>query len=153
MQKIASGDHPMYNFSKPKRTGPGVWYMFMLMSAHAKTPAEMISVCNHIRLFCDFFGCGECSGDCKIYISKNSPEDSIGTDRGLFDWVVEFMNAVNYKLGKPGYNKDILYRMVTEKGINFCEGDCNGDKKIANKANSVDQKHTGTLHLKIVGKR
>lgn len=141
MQQVAPPSHPMYNFSDPKRVGPGTWYMFMLMSANAKTRGERVAVCNHIRLFCEFFKCSECSGHCKKYIEENNPEETICSERGLFDWVVTFMNAVNYRLGKPAYDKDTLYRMVTEKGLNVCTSDCGGGHQ---------EKKTTTLQKKYV---
>jgi len=129
MSDVAPPDHPMYNWSNPKRVGPGVWYMFMLMSCHAETMEQRVWVCSQIHLFCDYFKCGECNGHCHEYIANKPPENSAETKDELFDWVVTFMNAVNKRIGKPTYDRNILFKTFTEQGFNFCDSDC--DKKEA----------------------
>jgi hypothetical protein len=119
-----SDEHPMYNWSNPKRVGPGAWYMFMLMSCHAKTKSERLWVCNQIRLFCDFFKCGECNGHCDEYIQNNPPEDKLEGEYELFEWIVNFMNAVNARLHKDLYDINILFRTFTEQEFKLCEAGC-----------------------------
>lgn len=126
--QFAPPDSPMYDWSNPKRVGPGVWYMFMLMSRYAEDKAERAWICAQIRLFCDHFKCGDCSGHCKKYIEQHPPECSINSKYGLFHWVVTFMNAVNKRLGKPLYDENILFRIFDEPEFKFCSADCNASK-------------------------
>jgi len=125
-----SSEHPMYDWSNPRRVGPGAWYMFMLMACQNKDKAERAWVCTQIRLFCDYFKCGDCSGHCHKYISENPPEEFLEEEYGLFDWVVRFMNAVNRRLGRPLYDRDILLRTFTQQEFKFCEAGC-GQKDAA----------------------
>lgn len=129
MQRLAPQSHPMYNWSDPKRIGPGAWYMFMITAIHAKTRSERATVCNSIRLFCDFFGCKECSGHCKEYIEENPPEVAISSQRSLFDWIVTFMNSVNHRNKKPAYDKEYLYNLLTDSSIPVCGTNCGGEVK------------------------
>lgn len=126
-----SSDHPMYNWSNPKRVGPGTWYMFMLMSCHAKDKLARVWVCSQIRLFCDYFKCGDCSGHCHKYINEHPPEAAVEGEYELFDWVVTFMNAVNARLGKPLYDRNILLKTFTQQEFKVCDSYCSEKKAAA----------------------
>lgn len=142
MSEVAPPEHPMYNWSDPKRVGPGAWYLFMLMSCQSKSKNERLWVCTQIRLFCDFFKCGECNGHCHNYITAHPPEDAIETEYGLFDWVVVFMNAVNTRLGKPTYDRDILFQTFTIQEFKFCDKDCGAAKHSKKEAYLRKQQET-----------
>src|SRR4030042_4366227 len=131
-QIIAPTDDEMYKkFSRPGDTGRGVWYLLMLKAAHSTSNTDRLSICNDLRLFCDWFGCGECRGHCKDYTTKNPPENHIKSEKELFNYIVTFMNAVNHRLGKPGYDKNYLFAMVTVKEFKPCEKDCGNKNAVS----------------------
>ena len=128
--KVAPPDSEMYNWSDPRRVGPGVWYMFMLMSCHAQDTTQKAWVCAQIRLFCDYFKCGDCSGHCKEYLNNFPPEEAIKRKEkhALFKWAVTFMNAVQFRLGKPIYDYKIMKKLFTKQEFKFCTADCGQSK-------------------------
>lgn len=129
-QLIAPADHPMYNWSKPGRVGPGSWYTFLLSAYISDTPEKRTQTCDLIRAFCDHFKCGDCSGHCKKYVEANPPELACKTPRTLFNWIITFMNAVNYRLTKPGYDDGIMWQLFDSKEFHFCNKDCDGKKEV-----------------------
>jgi hypothetical protein len=155
INKVAPADHPMYDWTDPKRVGPGAWYMFMLMSCHAKDKIERLWVCTQIRLFCDYFKCGDCNGHCHKYIEEHPPEETIDSDKGLFDWVVVFMNAVNERLGKLIYDRDILLKTFTQQEFKFCGSGCGqkDTKSHSKEATFNTAARQPTIHYSGVGRR
>ena len=131
-QVIATADHPMYNWASPERVGPGSWYTFLLSAYNSDTQEKRMQTCALIRAFCDHFKCGDCSGHCKEYVTTHPPELAADCARLLFEWVITFMNAVNHRLGKPGYHVDIMWDFFDKKEFSFCNKDC--DKKEATPA-------------------
>ena len=117
-------DKNMYDYTDPRKVGRGVWFMFLLMSAHAETRNKRLWVCDQIRLFCKYFKCKECHGHCVQYIENNPPEDHIEATYGLFNWVSDFMSEVNVRLGKKPYDKNILFDIFTDEEYMVCGSDC-----------------------------
>ena len=117
----------MYNFSNPKRVGPGAWMMFMVMSANSDdTQLARLWVCKQIRLFVDYFGCGDCTPHARKKVRECPPEDYIQSNRTLFRWVVTFMNEVNTRLGKGVYDEETLWKRFSEKDFVVCTSGCGG---------------------------
>ena len=117
----------IYDFSNPRRVGPGAWNVFLVTAANSSSTEEGLWACKMIRQFCKFFKCKDCHGHSTEYIAKHPPENTVTRKGGLFDWVVEFMNSVQMRLGKPIYDHDILYRMFTETDFNVCTDNCSGE--------------------------
>jgi len=120
----------MYNFSNPKRVGPGTWMMFMIMSANSEqSQSSRLWVCKQIRLFVDYFGCGECVPHARRKLEEDPPENYISSNRELFGWVVGFMNSVNVRLGKKEYDEEVLWERFSSKEFKTCNSGCGSRKK------------------------
>lgn len=121
---IRNTEQDMYDYSNPNRIGRGVWFMFMLTSVHAETRIQRLSVCKDIRLFSKYFKCKECHGHCVQYLKEHPPENTIDSRYGLFDWVVDFMNAVQIRKKRPTYDRDRLFSIFTNEEDGVCSSDC-----------------------------
>src|SRR4029078_5522149 len=100
----------MYNFSDPRRIGPGAWHFMHGMAFDVEGDAQQTQwAIQRIERFCDFFKCGECKGHCKEYMAQNPPIRSVNLPYGLFYWTVEFRNAVNRRLNKPTYDPKVMF--------------------------------------------
>lgn len=119
---------PLYDFSDPQKVGRGAWYVFMIMAAHSESVADRRWNCQIIRNFCQFFKCHQCHQHAIQYLSDNPPEKSIRNRDRHFDWVVQFMNSVQNRMGKPQYDPDILLRICTQEDYGVCMQDC-GEKQ------------------------
>lgn len=128
-QQLAPVDSPLYNWSNPKRVGAGGWYTFLLSAYISDTQEKRAQTCALIRAFCDHFKCGDCSGHCKKYVEEHPPEMFVDSARKLFEWIITFMNAVNHRLAKPGYDVDLMWDLFDKKDFEFCNSNC--DKKAA----------------------
>lgn len=118
-----------YDYSDPNRLGRGVWYMWMIMSVEAQNKEERLVACRFMRGFCYKFKCGKCHGHCNKYFTDNPPEDHVETTDMLFDWIVKFMSAVNVRTGRPPYDRNILYKIVSDEDFMVCSEDCGAEDK------------------------
>lgn len=119
----------MYDFSNPRKTGPGVWFMFHLSAAQSSTREERLIVCKQIKNFCVYFKCSDCQSHCKRYVKAHPPEDSIETSETLFKWTVDFRNAVQRRLGGPIYDYDTMVSIFYDSAYMVCDEDCTGNEQ------------------------
>lgn len=113
-----------YDYSDSRRVGRGVWYMWMVMAVEAKTKEERLTSCKFMRGFCYKFKCGKCHGHCTKYFNDHPPEEHVETSDMLFDWIVNFMSAVNVRTGRPLYDRNILHKILSEEDFMVCSEDC-----------------------------
>ena len=121
MNIIKDRNSEIYDFSDPRKVGPGSWFMFHLSAAHAETSAEKQFFCKQVRLFCQYFKCGQCQNHCKEYIKNNPPSNSL---EDLFKWTVDFRNAVNLRLERWQYDIDIMRDLFYQEDFKVCYDGC-----------------------------
>lgn len=87
-------------------------------------------------------GCEECLSHSIAKIKNDPPENHISSTRNLFDWVVNYMNDVNARLGKKLYRSDILWDRFTSGDHKVCEN-CGGKSESVREENRDDTKRKG----------
>lgn len=98
------------NFNDPKLWGPGVWFTLHLLAMnstnHNETIKQMTFILNHLP-------CETCKQHALQFLKSYPPKDYIDvkTTNGLFFWTVKFHNAVNYRLGKPTLDGQVVYNL------------------------------------------
>jgi hypothetical protein len=98
----------------------------LLNAAMAITMIAKKVVCEQFRACHSHFPCEDCKTHFGIYLMSHPPEAEIDELDGLFDWVVDFLNSVCARTGKPLYDRKILYPMFHESGYITCDSTCSG---------------------------
>lgn len=110
--------------SCPKYSGPGMWFLLNITALNVnKDPTGEKYFIQMLRNLAHNHPCGDCRNHMKEYMAKHRPEDWQGRPNGLFQYMVEFHNAVNQRLGKPIMSYDQAYTMYT---ANLIDGVCTG---------------------------
>ena len=124
--------------SAPELIGPGVWFTCHTLSHYSDTERERRNVCKTIRILCTNFKCETCSRHCAFYMTEHPPENHISTRWGLFEWTVEFHNAVNSRIGKSQYSLAQAHIIYGNPTYGVCL-DCGIDEinEIANTTTSL----------------
>ena len=138
-----------YDYSDASRVGRGVWYMWMVMAVSSRSKEERLIACRFMREFCYKFKCGKCHGHCTKYFTDNPPEDHVENVDMLFDWVVKFMSAVNVRTGRPPYDRNILFKIVSEEDFMACSEDCGAKDELYDESKYHPAKSTQPLPDKI----
>lgn len=125
--------------SDPNRFGPGMWMSFLLNSASADTPSKRLIVCEQIRTFSNFLKCKECNDHSKTYIINHPPEYHSKTNASLFEWVVDFMNDVYLRQGKPIVEKEYLWKLYTSGDLGVCKENCGSKEKVTPTKQEIKQ--------------
>lgn len=114
-----------YDFSDPARFGRGAWLTFLNGALEAdNVKEELLFVCRLMRRFCRYCKCGDCHGHCTDYIGQRPPEEAASSSRELFNYIVSFMSAVNVRTGRPPYDAEILYNLLTDQKMAVCTAAC-----------------------------
>lgn len=122
----------LYDFSDPKRQGPGSWdYMHNIAAwteegDQSQRDIRLEFACQIIERHCKYFKCGDCNGHCTKYIHEtNPPRNSIAPKYGLFFWTVNFRNAVNKRIKSPKqYDPQTMLNIYTTPTLMACEEGC-----------------------------
>src|SRR5579871_2866809 len=97
----------------PEYVGPGVWTMFHIMSADAKTPEQKKAVLYFIDVLTRKFTCKTCQDHLKAFIVQDPPEQYVNESEGLFGWGHRAHNNANLITGKSQMSyddaKDLFY--------------------------------------------
>ena len=119
----------MYDYSDSKRVGRGIWFSWLVMSATADTIDKRMYACDHFKKCNKYFKSTLMRQSTNDFINKNPPEYHIRTSNELFDWVVEFMNDINIKIGKPKYDLSKIYKIFHDDSVGICSADCGEHQK------------------------
>ena len=122
----------IYDFSDTTKMR-GAWKILLIITATANTIEKKRIVCEQIRSCYTFFQCAKCKKHFGQYLINHPPEVEIDKIDGLFDWIIDFMNVIQKRLGKPLYEKKILYPMFHENGMVTCNDDCAENDENQNK--------------------
>ena len=113
--KVAASS-PFRKIFGPGDWGPIIWKTLHLFGVVFSRSAFM----SYISYMKDLMnpdksvtGCAECFGHFIDYLHRN-PVDSITTNGQCADWVFNFHNSVNTRIGKPGYTRE---QMREEYGV------------------------------------
>lgn len=103
-------------FANPKEVGRGCWYNLLVITAAAPSDDDTkYIICKQIRnIAYTYFKCLECRKHSGEYLISHPPDDVINDDNGLFNYIVDFMNDVNRRLGKDEHKKEILYQLISQ---------------------------------------
>ena len=111
--------------SDPKYIGPGYWTSWHLKSMRAAKRNEKAEVSRCIVLDIASFPCLKCRDHAKEYVRKHPLIDVVNNKKeiSLFEWTVNFHNAVNLKIGKDTYSLEDAMAMWSGDN-SFCMDDC-----------------------------
>lgn len=111
--------------SDPKYIGPGYWTSWHLKSLRAKKRNEKAEVSRNIVLDIASFPCLKCRDHAKEYVRKHPLIDVVDSKKeiSLFEWTVNFHNAVNLRIGKDTYSLEDAMAMWSGDN-SFCMDDC-----------------------------
>jgi len=141
----------MYDFTDPSRIGPGLWHAIHVMCDYADKNGRIAQeyTCGLLEGICKKFKCGECNGHCNHYINEtDSPRRYIGVHRGLFNWSIDFRNAVQRRLGRSNlYDHKTMASIFSEDHVFACEGECGESKPKPNSIN-IQPDRTMTIYSK-----
>jgi hypothetical protein len=130
---------PLYDFSDPRSIGPGAWHYMHVMAAWVEEedqgtprPLKVEIVCQLIERFCLYFKCGKCNGHCNHHVNVASPPRKAATTKyGLFNWTIDFRNAVNVRIGNPKkYDHKIMLKIFTTPTFMVCNEGCGSEDKV-----------------------
>ena len=133
----------------PLRAGPGSWHSIHTIAMNVKTPEDHRRACDYIRAIQENFYCEACKEHFGKYLDEHPPENLLRAPRNnvflevingetgetfvvtkLFNWTVEFHNAVNAHKTKYIESKSVLtvslpqaYRIYYLKQYDTCQ-DC-----------------------------
>ena len=106
----------IYDFSNRSKYR-GAWFTMLVNTYIADNEAERLFVCHQIRKLQLFFPCLECKEHFGQYLISHPPELEASTRYGLFNWVIDFMSAVNKRIGKPEYDYKIIKKQFETFGF------------------------------------
>ena len=111
--------------SDPKYIGPGYWTSWHLKALRATKKNEKAEVSRCIVLDIASFPCLKCREHAKEYVRKNPLIDVVNSKKeiSLFEWTVNFHNAVNIRIGKDTYSLEDAMAMWSGDN-SFCMDDC-----------------------------
>jgi hypothetical protein len=114
-----------YDFSMTSKMR-GMWFKIILdgVGADEGDKYEKIVYLRQFRRLQEHFPCSMCKQHFGEYIRLYPPEQVVTLKDGFFNYVVEFMNSINRGLGKPEYDRDILYDMFHKVTSNLPCKDC-----------------------------
>lgn len=99
--------------------GPKLWEVMHTFSFAYPTEPSIEQRNSAIKFFSSIghlIPCTHCSQHCLEYTQKNPP--NVDSKQSLIDWVYNFHNEVNKRLGKPHYSKQELKNKYDE--VAFC---------------------------------
>lgn len=146
----------MYDFTDPKRLGPGAWtYMHAIgMWANGDKLKEE-HACEIFEFFCLIFKCMECNGHCNHHVLEvDPPRKYIGIPYGIFDWTVDFRNAVQKRLGRSNfYDLQTMRQIFSDKTFMACSEGCSEDseKKQGHEPQAIQQPIRETVNNRTFG--
>ena len=139
----------------PTYSGPGVWINMHLTTLYARTKTEKNFVVKMIELTSRTFPCMECRKHIQEYIEMHPLDSAVenvistdqdGHDISLFEWTVDFHNAVNKRLKKKVYTVEEAYKLYSNMEKEGCRiGNCLDDGKPQQKRKMSDKRHTRTI--------
>ena len=100
--------------------GPKLWdvmHTFSFSYPINPTNNDKLAARNFFNSIGTLIPCKHCSQHCLEYTQRNQPRVNNKTE--LIDWVYNFHNAVNQRLGKQFYPKNML--MSKYENVAFCE--------------------------------
>lgn len=115
-----------YDFSITSKMR-GMWFKIILDSVGADEGDNMekIVYLRQFRRLQQHFPCAMCKKHFGEYILMYPPEQVMNLKEGFFNYIVEFMNSINRRIGKEEYDRNILYGMVhTSTTSILCTKDC-----------------------------
>lgn len=137
-------------FANPKIIGEGSWYTFHRMAAKAELSGKRSDkefVADFFTYYCETMMCSDCHGHCTKHVTSNPPSVLIDIPYGLFDWTVNFRNAVAIRVGGPTYDlmtmRDIFFPKADTKAF-VCTKSCG--KKSVQKEEKKTSKPRTTQH-------
>ncbi len=112
--------------------GPGVHHATRIYAKHT-TKRTMKEFERFVIMQCEEFGCSKCTPHCRAYIKKHPPtKHPIKMDRKTkrdltaFEWTVNYINAINIRIGKPPVPFETAYDATY--GEKLCTtGNCDSD--------------------------
>lgn len=117
-----------YDFTNPEKLGRGCWYSLLVLTATADDEITQTIVCRQIRnIVYIYFKCLNCKKHSGKYLEKHPPEELIGVPDGLFYYIVDMMNDINLRIGKPLYDRKVLFLIFHDDAYVTCSKNC-GDK-------------------------
>ena len=96
-----------YDFSNRKKMR-GAWFVMLANAYWSKSILESKYVCLQIRKLQEYFPCEQCKIHFGDHIAQFPPEFGLNSKLGVFNWIVNFMNEVNIRIGKPIYKSKLL---------------------------------------------
>tara|TARA_Y100000389_G_scaffold190797_1_gene216055 strand:+ start:3262 stop:3642 length:381 start_codon:yes stop_codon:yes gene_type:complete len=100
--------------------GPKLWEVMHTFSFAYPTEPTIDKKNSAIKFFSSIghlIPCTHCSKHCLEYTQRNPP--NVSNKQTLIDWVYNFHNEVNKRLGKPHYSKQELKNKYDE--VAFCK--------------------------------
>ena len=125
----------MYDFTDPARLGPGMWHIMHVISKWSDgDPIKEEHASQLFEAICDNFKCGECNGHCEKYVRETDPpRNHAGIKNGLFDWTIDFRNAVQKRKERPNlYDHNIMDQIFTDRSFMACTEGCGETKSNSN---------------------
>lgn len=125
-------NNDMYNFADTRKMR-GAWLVLLVNTADVDylSRPEKLFVCRQIRKLQENFPCKSCKQHFLDYILESPPEFAIDKKDGLFTWIVNLMNNINRRIGKPQYNYKIMYALFHNGGIEPCSENCGDQPQIS----------------------
>jgi hypothetical protein len=116
-----------YDFSDTSKMR-GTWFKMLIDAAKAdgSTREERIVVCGQIRTLCEYFQCLKCKAHFIRRLESSPPEMEIDKKDGLFNWTINFANAISIEKGKEEYDMKIIYPMFHSSAHLLCDSGCDG---------------------------
>ena len=107
--------------------GPGCWYTLHLMAANAKTTMQKDAFIVLINLYKDNFFCEKCRQHFIEFNERDSPENHMNNNEGLFLWSWRCHNNANTLIGKQNMSYDDAKKLYFNSEP--CTAACSSDVK------------------------
>lgn len=151
----------MYDFTDPKRIGPGAWtFMHNVATWADGDKLKEEHACQIFEHFCENFKCGDCSGHCIHHITVDDPPRKyIGIPGGLFTWTVNFRNVVQKRLGRTNlYDLETMRQIFSDKTFYACSEGCgeqpsNPPLPSPQQVTAIPSRHPGIVNIYGAGSR
>lgn len=122
--------------SDPAYSGPGIWHCMHTKASRVNNYNDMVDSIKTIELIIDSLKCSKCKHHATEYNTNHPVRNCLdckhtnhkgGLERCVFDWTVQFHNAVNHRLGKVIISPDVAWSFYSDSGFEVCNTDCGHD--------------------------
>ncbi len=129
----------------PNYVGPGSWFNIHTLAAWADTPERKKIVAEQIKYIQAHFPCGDCKVHFGNYIETHPLESTFDSNSdSLFQWTVNFHNAVNYRLNKPQVSFTEAKKIFYNDSI-YCSAKCDDEPIQISKPKIVPKDLPGSI--------